>query len=134
MERLLSEGVNVNCADEKKRTALHFASCKGDRNVLQLLLSHGANVNVRDCNNNTPLHLAACTNHIDIITLLLRAGTDLTARDNNNRLPLHYALSRLQFLERSRGRLSALERKGGMYEVLLLSLERAKCLYFTPST
>jgi ankyrin repeat protein len=82
VENLIAEGVDVSCADSKKRTALHFAASKGDVATVRVLLSHGANPNLRDVNGNTPLHLAACASHIKIVTILaehgeFQAGTQL---------------------------------------------------------
>jgi ankyrin repeat protein len=54
----LLEGVDVNAADDKRRTALHFAATKGSIPVLRLLLSSGANVDSRDALGNTALSVA----------------------------------------------------------------------------
>ncbi len=55
MCQALLEGVDVNAADEKRRTALHFAATKGNLAVLKMLLDHGANVDSRDALGNTAL-------------------------------------------------------------------------------
>ncbi len=98
VKELLAKRVDVNAADTKGRTALHFASTKGDRAMLQCLIAHGANLNSRDGIGNTPLHLAACTNHTAIVTLLLQAGCDIRATDRTGQTPVHYAQSHLQML------------------------------------
>ncbi|XP_064478723.1 ankyrin repeat domain-containing protein 54-like [Ornithodoros turicata] len=95
---LLEERVNPCAADERKRTALHFASCKGNIEIVNLLLEYGANPNQKDIVGNTPLHLAVCTNHTEVITALLRAGTDVNSLDNSGRTPLHLAQSKLRLL------------------------------------
>ena len=64
VRRLLSTGLDVSAADEKGRTALHFASAKGHLEMVERLIREGADVNRLDHVGNTPLHLAACTNKV----------------------------------------------------------------------
>uniref|UniRef100_A0A224YSC2 Ankyrin repeat domain-containing protein 54 n=1 Tax=Rhipicephalus zambeziensis TaxID=60191 RepID=A0A224YSC2_9ACAR len=83
VRRLLETGVNPCAADERCRTALHFAACKGHLEIIKMLLEHGANPNQRDIVGNTPLHL----------------GTDVNSLDNSGRTPLHLAQSKLRVLK-----------------------------------
>eukprot|EP00045_Choanoeca_perplexa_P011210 m.117685 g.117685 ORF g.117685 m.117685 type:complete len:263 (-) comp15551_c0_seq1:1332-2120(-) len=97
---LVGDGVNVNAADEKKRSPLHFAAVKGDASVVKFLLDHGASPHSRDMNGNTPLHLAACTNATAVITQLLRGGCDARATDGMGRTALDYAAGHLKLMKR----------------------------------
>ncbi|XP_013391272.1 ankyrin repeat domain-containing protein 54-like [Lingula anatina] len=72
--QLLDGGVDPCNSDEKKRSPLHFAACKGNERIASLLLDYGADPNQRDVLGNTALHLAACTNNIKMVTVLLSAG------------------------------------------------------------
>ncbi|KAM6161760.1 ankyrin repeat domain-containing protein 54 isoform 1-T1 [Erethizon dorsatum] len=99
VQQLLDDGVDPCAADDKGRTALHFASCNGNDQIVQLLLDHGADPNQRDGLGNTPLHLAACTNHVPVITTLLRGGARVDALDRAGRTPLHLAKSKLNILQ-----------------------------------
>uniref|UniRef100_A0A8C0HE57 Ankyrin repeat domain-containing protein 54 n=1 Tax=Chelonoidis abingdonii TaxID=106734 RepID=A0A8C0HE57_CHEAB len=99
LQQLLEDGVDPCAADDKGRTALHFASCNGNDRIVQLLLDHGADPNQRDGLGNTALHLAACTNHVPVITLLLRGGARVDALDRAGRTPLHLAKSKLNILQ-----------------------------------
>ncbi|XP_069509171.1 ankyrin repeat domain-containing protein 54 isoform X1 [Ambystoma mexicanum] len=99
VQRLLLDGVDPCAADDKGRTALHFASCNGNDGIVHLLLDHGADPNQRDGLGNTPLHLAACTNHVPVITTLLRGGARVDALDRAGRTPLHLAKSKLNILQ-----------------------------------
>ncbi|XP_037570925.1 ankyrin repeat domain-containing protein 54 isoform X2 [Dermacentor silvarum] len=83
VRRLLETGVNPCAADERSRTALHFAACKGHLEIIKMLLEHGADPNQRDIVGNTPLHL----------------GTDVNSLDNSGRTPLHLAQSKLRVLK-----------------------------------
>ncbi|XP_060705330.1 ankyrin repeat domain-containing protein 54 [Hemiscyllium ocellatum] len=99
VSQLLECGTEPCVADDKGRTALHFASCNGNSSIVQLLLDHGADPNQRDGLGNTPLHLAACTNHVPVITTLLRGGARVDALDRAGRTPLHLARSKLNILQ-----------------------------------
>ncbi|KFW87340.1 Ankyrin repeat domain-containing protein 54, partial [Manacus vitellinus] len=99
VQQLLEDGTDPCAADDKGRTALHFASCNGNDHIVQLLLDHGADPNQRDGLGNTPLHLAACTNHVPVITMLLRGGARVDALDRAGRTPLHLAKSKLNILQ-----------------------------------
>uniref|UniRef100_A0A3B4B1F8 Ankyrin repeat domain-containing protein 54 n=1 Tax=Periophthalmus magnuspinnatus TaxID=409849 RepID=A0A3B4B1F8_9GOBI len=99
VRRLLEDDIDPCAADDKGRTALHFSSCNGNENIVQLLLSYGADPNQRDSLGNTPLHLAACTNHVPVITTLLRGGARVDALDRAGRTPLHLARSKLNILQ-----------------------------------
>ncbi|KAF3700563.1 Ankyrin repeat domain-containing protein 54 [Channa argus] len=104
VRKLLQDDTDPCAADDKGRTALHFSSCNGNENIVQLLLSHGADPNQRDSLGNTPLHLAACTNHVPVITTLLRGGARVDALDRAGRTPLHLARSKLNILQEGESR------------------------------
>ncbi|XP_018423045.1 PREDICTED: ankyrin repeat domain-containing protein 54 [Nanorana parkeri] len=99
VQHLLDEGADPCAADDKGRTALHFASCNGNDQIVRMLLDHGADPNQRDGLGNTPLHLAACTSHVPVITTLLRGGARVDALDRAGRTPLHLAKSKLNILQ-----------------------------------
>ncbi|KAJ1099845.1 hypothetical protein NDU88_004940 [Pleurodeles waltl] len=99
VQHLLMDGVDPCAADDKGRTALHFASCNGNDEIVHLLLDHGADPNQRDGLGNTPLHLAACTNHVPVITTLLCGGARVDALDRAGRTPLHLAKSKPNILQ-----------------------------------
>ncbi|XP_020838219.1 ankyrin repeat domain-containing protein 54 isoform X2 [Phascolarctos cinereus] len=75
VQQLLEDGVDPCTADDKGRTALHFASCNGSDQI------------------------AACTNHVPVITTLLRGGARVDALDRAGRTPLHLAKSKLNILQ-----------------------------------
>lgn len=104
VQQLLEDGADPCGADDKGRTALHFASCNGNDRIVQLLLTYGADPNQRDGLGNTPLHLAACTNHVPVITTLLRGGARVDALDRAGRTPLHLAKSKLNILQEGHSR------------------------------
>ena len=102
VRRLLDDGVEPSCSDNKHRTALHFAACCGNVQIARLLLERGADPNLQDVVGNTPLHLSACTNNTEMVTLLLKYGTDVTVLDKSGRTPLHLAEAKLKILQNPR--------------------------------
>nr|XP_046919764.1 ankyrin repeat domain-containing protein 54-like isoform X2 [Dermatophagoides farinae] len=96
-----SQHINVNASDERKRTALHFASVRGYNDIAWLLLINGADPNTRDVVGNTPLHLAVCASRLDMVILLLKNGAICTSYDNNGRTPINLAHSKLLYLSKS---------------------------------
>ena len=71
---LKSKGFDPNAKDNKGWTPLHWASCNGKTEAIELLLKAGAAV---DANNNddwTPLHWASSNGKTEAIELLLKSG------------------------------------------------------------
>lgn len=52
------QGLDLEAADHKGRTALHYAAMQGDVALLQMLLEAGANVNAQDSFASAPLYSA----------------------------------------------------------------------------
>ena len=92
---LIDHGADVN---EKgynmERTALHYASKRGDLKVVEALLSKGAEIDVEDRNQCTPLLWAAIREHNDILLLLINCGADVNKIAYRERAALHYASER----------------------------------------
>lgn len=96
---LLNEGVLVDNADDKQRTALHLASVKGNLAIVELLLTKGANPNCKDVNQNTPLMLACLSRNIPTITMLLKRGANPNLCDSKGNNALTIAQNRLTHLQ-----------------------------------
>lgn len=84
----------VNTADDRSCTALHFAADGGHDQVISFLLAAGADLEARDADGDTPLHWAACRENVAVIELLIAKGAQLNAVNLNNDTPLHYAALR----------------------------------------
>jgi ankyrin repeat protein len=79
IEYLISEGADVNLANEDGQTPLWVAAAAGNKKIVKALLSHGALVNRADLQGHTPLWAAWTNKHVDIIYELSKAGaTGLT--------------------------------------------------------
>ena len=90
---LINHGADVNKKDGRGRTALHYASERGDFKVAEALLSKGA-IDEKAWNQCTPLMLAAERGHIDILLYLINRGADVNKKDGRKRTALHYASTR----------------------------------------
>ncbi|PNH09548.1 Ankyrin repeat domain-containing protein [Tetrabaena socialis] len=93
VQTLLSDPANVNSnvQDENGWTALHCASEKGHKEMVEVLLRAGADVAAKSTNGWTALHLASQKGHTEAVKVLLRAGADVAVKSNNGWTALHLA-------------------------------------------
>jgi ankyrin repeat protein len=91
VKSLITEGSDVNIADENGTTPLHFAADRGHIDVVELLISKGADVNAETKRGFTPLHWAAQQDHKDVVELLISKGADVNAETKRGFTPLHGA-------------------------------------------
>lgn len=76
--------------------ALHWASMRGNDEIISLLIKGGGNVNDVDNNNCTPLHCAAAHDHVNVIKLLVESKADATIQDELKHDMLFYCSSTTQ--------------------------------------
>ena len=56
VQRLHKLGIDITARNVNGETALHFAACDDDIQVIEFLLDHGVGANTMDCEGWTPLH------------------------------------------------------------------------------
>jgi len=92
---LISQGANINGANEKGDTPLSTAVENGDVRMIQLLKKAGGNVNQRLKKNKKTLLMHAIDEQrgrsSNVIKTLLKSGQKLEARDKNGKTALMYA-------------------------------------------
>ncbi len=66
LERLLSEGVDLDTQDHRGMAALHLAAMHGLSRIVNRLLREGANRNARDSLGRTPHELALARGFVDV--------------------------------------------------------------------
>jgi hypothetical protein len=72
LHALISNGINVNAADCRKYTALHWSVIRKDLVLCQFLLSQDQlDINFTNEEGNTPLHLAVLGDCLDIVRPIL---------------------------------------------------------------
>lgn len=77
---LVSNGANVNLADENGNTPLHMAARAGRYRMVAYLLEAGARVTATNEQGRTPLYLAVIGNNLRSARLLLRHGANPNTR------------------------------------------------------
>jgi ankyrin repeat protein len=94
IERLLSNGANVNAEDEYGWTPLHNAALLGQLEAMRLLIARGADVDAFDGESCTPLFRAiegSSDNEMELVRLLLANGAEANTFDLNGYSPLYMA-------------------------------------------
>ena len=82
-------GLDVNCADNRKRTALHFASLSDHVEVVKLLLAQPRiRVNLKNAGEKTPFFLACEYHMMSVVKLLSKDPRISVTLDSDGRTPL----------------------------------------------
>ncbi|XP_072288676.1 ankyrin repeat and death domain-containing protein 1A [Eucyclogobius newberryi] len=89
--KVVGKGLNANAKNVDKRTALHFAVARKNKEAVQLLLQRRVKVDLNDKHGVTPIHLAAWFGSLDILKLLVRAGADTKTENEEGLNILHCA-------------------------------------------
>ena len=86
----------VNSKDTRNCTPLHYASDRGNLEIVKILLKNDASQNACDIDGDTPLHWAAFAGGTEIAELLINKGSDVNSSNNTGNTPFNYALNRKQ--------------------------------------
>lgn len=92
VEKLLQQGVNVNTADERGITPLHW-SCN-NLPIAEALLKKGANADAKTKDGISPIHWAVAKQQKGVVKALIAHKASINARDKNGDTPLHWAVDR----------------------------------------
>ena len=102
--KLTAAGADLNAADNKGMTALHYASRLGNLALVRFLLEKGARLEAKNRSGATPLHCACGSSlpSMELLNCLIARGADLNAVDNQGHTPLIHsaAVYRLDFVQR----------------------------------
>ena len=86
--------VEVDHANHKGCTALHWAADNNHTDVLQVLIDAGADIEARDNTGYSPLLIACRSGSLDTVKLLVRAGAGVRVTNNDGHTCLTIAASR----------------------------------------
>jgi ankyrin repeat protein len=81
----------INATDGFGKTALLWASRRGDLDSVKRLLRHGADPNISDHMRRSPLHMAARSRNVEVIHELIKFDADPLADNFISEKPAHYA-------------------------------------------
>ena len=101
LDDLLSKFTGVDAKDHLGYTALHYASVRGNLNLVLLLMRFSADPCIPNTSGSTALHLASGKGHLKVVKALVTNVPELrsvlNAQDNLGRTPLHLALYNRRF-------------------------------------
>lgn len=91
---LINVGIKKEIGDNKiGNKAIHYATMRGNTEIVRLFLKTGWNKDVVNNLGSTPLHMAVRWTRNDIVEILLNAGADKNAQEKSGNTPLHEAVS-----------------------------------------
>lgn len=93
VNKLITDGANVNAIDANGDTVLIIAAAHNDIPLCELLINKGADVNKKTEYGWTPLMAAAQDGRERICELLIKKGADVNAVSDNGFTPLMAAVS-----------------------------------------
>jgi acyl-CoA-binding protein len=93
VRQLAESGQDINQWDDMGMTALHWATDRGNVEVVECLVQLGADLNCKDSEGQTALHYAASCGHADVLKLLLKTGADPKVEDSEGDKPVDVACS-----------------------------------------
>ena len=82
---ILNNGkANINAKDRDGWTALIWASCKGDLEIVKLLVENGADIDAKDNEGWSALMEASYEGHLKVVKYLVEKGIDrVNVKDND---------------------------------------------------
>ena len=93
-EHLLSEGADINSANNKKATAVMFAALYSQQTMIRLLTqTRGCDVNHADCYGETSLHYAARCGLNQIVRTLMECKADKNKQSAMGQKPIDVAVT-----------------------------------------
>jgi len=84
VQNILSNNPKINAQNKEGKTALHFASIHGFKNIAQILLEHKADLNIADKNGLKPLDETIKHKRIELESLLKEAENLPDAVEKNS--------------------------------------------------
>ena len=90
VQKLLSEGADVNYINDRGVFALYTACSNGDTDMPALLLKNKAQIDLK-FNGWSSLMIASYGNHIAVVKLLLKNNANVDLKSNNGSSALHIA-------------------------------------------
>lgn len=93
VDLLLQKEADVSTQSLNGQTALHFASSKGNLDIVRKLIAHQASARIKDKRGQLALHRAAAVGSVPILRMLLQNKSPVNATDRDGMTALHHAIS-----------------------------------------
>jgi len=93
LEKLISEGGDINALDSEGKTLLHDAAIYGFEDAVRFLLNKGANPNATADVDLTPLHIALSRSNLEMTKMLIDHGADVNMARKGGFTPLGLAVT-----------------------------------------
>ena len=74
---LIEKGIDINQKSKDGSNALHLASKKCHKEIVELLIEKGIDINQTDNDGRNALHWASFQGHSEIVKLLIAKGIDI---------------------------------------------------------
>jgi len=94
VEKLISEGADIEATDGDGNTPLIIAAARGLEDIARVLLYAGVKIDSRNVYEEAPLHVAAFFGHTDVMRILIKRGAAVEVQDVSGFTPLHNAAER----------------------------------------
>ncbi|XP_056646306.1 ankyrin-3-like isoform X1 [Diorhabda sublineata] len=92
---LVDSGKSLNINDNNGNTALHYAACKNNLEILNyLVVQDDIRINTRNFLGQTPLYLAVKSGFIEATTILINHKANVNLPDNEDISPLHRSVTK----------------------------------------
>ncbi|KAL9951672.1 hypothetical protein ACROYT_G044390 [Oculina patagonica] len=91
IEKLLSQGCDINARESDEKTPLMIAACHGKAKVVSFLLKSGADAFLKSEDGSTLLHFASRGGNVTIIEEVVKQGLHIDSTDSVDNTPLMYA-------------------------------------------
>ncbi|XP_060527364.1 ankyrin repeat and death domain-containing protein 1A-like isoform X3 [Cylas formicarius] len=96
VRRILNDPCDVNSRNNYGRAPIHWASARGNLDIMEMLVGAHCDIEARDKDSRTALHEACQNGHWEVAQYLLAHEADMEARDNQENTPLHVAAQHQQ--------------------------------------
>jgi ankyrin repeat protein len=91
---LQDNDIDINLADDKNSTALHYALLLEDEKIPLMILTRKPQMNIANSAGLYPVHLAIAKGKNDVARKMIESGCDLNVGDSQGDTPLHYSIKK----------------------------------------
>ncbi len=91
IQNLITVGCPIDAKDSAGWTALHYAACDGNIELMKFLISMGADINYKAYDGRNALHHAIGNKKLEAVKFILPIISDINASTKSGNTGLHWA-------------------------------------------